>query len=81
MKISGLCVRLFRCQIDPMIGAKARLAHVPEDNGWSAWVNDTETGVVVDTKKEIHGRKILDFVPFTNIQSAQFYKPEEAKKK
>lgn len=85
MKIGGLVVRLFRCQIDPMIGPKSRLAHVPEDNGWDAWVNEQETGIIVDTKKAITvaGKKIevLDFVPFTNIQAAQFFKPEVKAKK
>ncbi len=86
MKIGGLRCRLFRCQIDPMIGPKSRLAHIPEDNGWEAWVNDNETGIIVDTKKK-YGKdggekvEVFDFVPFTNIQAAQFFKPEAKAKK
>lgn len=81
MEIAGLKVRLFRCQIDPMLGAKPRLAFIPSDNDWEAWVNAEETGIIVDRKKPIvladkTEINILDFVPFANIQAAQFYKPE-----
>lgn len=75
--IAGRKVRLFRCQIPPLITSKILNAHIPKDHGWEAEVDSTSTGIWVKTQE---GKE--HFVPFTNIQHAEFYpeETEEAKK-
>lgn len=69
--IAGRKVRLFRCQIPPLIGPKILNAHVPKDMGWEAEIDQSVTGVLVKLANGIE-----HFVPFTNIQNTELY-PEE----
>lgn len=69
--VSGRRVRMFRCQIPPLIGPKILNAHVPADMGWEAEINAEGTGIVVKTKE---GKEY--FVFGANIQNSELY-PEE----
>lgn len=70
--IAGRKVRLFRCQIPPLIGPKILNAHVPKDMGWEAEIDASSTGVLVKMQTGIE-----HFVPFTNIQNTELYPEEE----
>lgn len=69
--MAGRRVRLFRCQIPPLIGPKILNAHVPKDMGWEAEIDAHVQGIWLITKD---GKE--HFVPFDNIQSTELY-PEE----
>lgn len=69
--VAGRKVRLFRCQIPPLIGPKILNAHVPKDMGWEAEVDANVKGVIILLKNGVE-----HFVPFDNIQSTELY-PEE----
>lgn len=63
MKIAGKEVRLFRCHIDPVIGPKPRNAFLMSDLMAKAYINETETAIVVNFENGS-----IKCVPFTNIQ-------------
>jgi hypothetical protein len=71
--IAGRKVRLFRCQIPPLIGPKILNAHIPKDLGWEAEVDATTTGVVITLANGTE-----HFVPFTNIQNTELYPLEQS---
>ncbi len=76
MKIANRKVQMFRCDRDPMLTQRARKAHLVEEMGAEAWVNDGETGLFVKTHD---GNE--HFVPFSNVESLRFSpEPAEAKR-
>ena len=67
MKIANRKVQMFRCDRDPMLTQRARKAHMVEEMGAEAWVNEGETGLFVKTND---GNE--HFVPFSNVESLRF---------
>lgn len=71
--MAGRRVRVFRCQVPPLIGPKVLNAHVPKDLGWEAEVNEEATGITIKDKNE------KEFFIFgANVIYCELY-PEEPK--
>lgn len=79
-------VLMFRCHLDPMVGAKSKNAFHRKDVG-PDWIMElSPAGVYVRSVVKIPGSRLPvvreHLVPFSNIQSIEFEPlPEEEEKK